>query len=170
MPDKVFNVLFICTTNCSRSILAEAILNREGEGRFRGYSAGSFPTGAVNPETLNVLTRLGFDAADLRSKSWDEFGAHDAPHMDFVFTLCDDAADETCPVWPGHPVSAHWGIEDPVSCEEEGRDHAVCQALRFLENRISLFTSLPFEKLDKIALRDEVKGIGRVEGASAAAA
>jgi arsenate reductase len=170
MADKVFNVLFICTTNCSRSILAEAILNREGDGRFRGYSAGSFPAGAVNPDTHNVLTRLGFDVAELRSKSWDEFGAPNAPHMDFVFTLCDDAADEPCPTWPGHPVSAHWGIEDPVSCEDETRDHAVCQALRFLENRISLFTSLPFEKLDKIALHGEVKSIGRVEGASVAAA
>ena len=170
MPDKVFNVLFICTTNCSRSILAEAILNREGEGRFRAYSAGSFPTGAVDSGTLKVLTRLGFDVTGLRSKSWNEFATPDTPHLDFVITLCDDAADEVCPAWPGHPISAHWGIEDPVACEEEGRDHALCQALLFLENRIRLFASLPMEKLDRIALHDEVKSIGRIEGASTAAA
>lgn len=169
MADKVFNVLFICTTNCSRSILAEAILNREGEGRFRAYSAGSLPTGAVNPATLEVLKRLEFDITHLRCKSWEEFAGPDAPVMDFIFTVCDDAAGEVCPAWPGHPITAHWGIEDPVlvNGDEAERDHAVRQALRFLENRIQLFVSLPFDKLDHIALHAEVKGIGQAEGASA---
>lgn len=172
MADKVFNVLFICTTNCSRSILAEAILNREGEGRFHAFSAGSLPKGEVNPETLKVLKRLGFETSHLRCKSWDEFAGPDAPVMDFIFTVCDDAAGEVCPAWPGHPVTAHWGIEDPVLVDgdEADRDHAVCQALRFLENRIQLFTSLPLEKLDRIALHAEMKEIGQAEGASASLA
>lgn len=172
MADKVFNVLFICTTNCSRSILAEAILNREGEGRFQGFSAGSLPKGDVNPDTLKVLKRLGFDTTDLRCKNWEEFAAPGAPVMDFIFTVCDDAAGEVCPTWPGHPVTAHWGIEDPVLAEgdDDARDHAICQSLRFLENRIQLFTSLPFEKLDHIALHAEVKEIGQAEGATASAA
>ena len=170
MPEKVLNVLFICSTNCSRSIIAEAVLNREGDGRFRGYSAGSLPSGTVHNDTLGVLKRLGFDTTALRCKSWEEFATPDAPHMDFIFTLCDDAAGESCPVWPGHPVSAHWGIEDPVSIDDDARDHAICQALHFLENRISLFTSLPFEQLDKIALHEEVANIGRIAGASTAPA
>ena len=171
MPDKVFNVLFLCAGNSARSVMAEAILNREGEGRFRGFSAGSNPSGEIAAGCLDVLSRLGFDTSGLRAKSWEEFAAPDAPMMDFIFTVCDDAAGETCPVWPGHPVTAHWGIEDPCIAEgsDAERDHAFCQALRFLENRISLFTSLPIEKLDAIALKSRVAEIGRIEGASPAA-
>lgn len=172
MSDKIFNVLFICTTNCSRSIMAEAILNREGEGRFRGYSAGSLPRGDLNPDTVKLLKKLGFETEDLRCKNWDEFAGPDAPEMDFIFTVCDDAAGEVCPAWPGHPVSVHWGIEDPVlvAGDDAEREHAVRQALRFLENRIQLFVSLPFEQLDRIALHHEVKQIGKGQGATASAA
>ncbi|HWI85304.1 MAG TPA: arsenate reductase ArsC [Sphingomonas sp.] len=171
MPDKVYNVLFLCAGNAARSVFAEAILNREGEGRFRGYSAGSSADEAIAPGALNVLARLGFETANLRPKSWDEFSTPDAPTMDFVFTVCDDTAEEACPVWPGHPVTAHWGIEDPCACvgDEDERDHAFCQALRFLENRISLFTSLPIDKLDAISLKAKVGAIGQIEGASSGA-
>jgi arsenate reductase len=168
MPDKVYNVLFLCAGNAARSVFAEAILNREGEGRFQGYSAGSSANSEIAPDALRVLSRLGFETANLRPKSWDEFSAPDAPVMDFVFTVCDETAGEVCPVWPGHPVTAHWGIEDPCACagDDGERDHVFCQALRFLENRISLFTSLPIDKLDAIALRAKVGEIGQIEGAS----
>lgn len=170
MSDKVYNVLFLCAGNSARSIFAEAILNREGEGRFRGFSAGSDPAAEIAPEALEILARLGFETAGLRAKGWEEFSGPDAPVMDFVITVCDDAAGEECPIWPGHPVTAHWGIEDP--CVAQGdhaeRDHAFCQALRYLENRISLFTSLPIESLDRLSLKAKVAEIGRTEGASSA--
>ncbi len=140
MTDRVFNVLFLCTGNSARSILAESALNKLGEGRFRGYSAGSFPKGAVNPDALRLLERIGYPTEGLHSKSWEEFSVPDAPVMDFVFTVCDDAAGETCPVWPGHPMTAHWGIEDPSHVEGNDieRERAFVTALRYLENRIKL--------------------------------
>jgi arsenate reductase len=169
MPDNVYNVLFLCANNSARSILAEAILNRDGEGRFRAYSAGCTPNRQVEQDAVALLQRLGFDTARLRSKSWDEFAAADAPAMDFVFTVCDDAAGEVCPVWTGHPVTAHWGIEDPclVKGDAAERAHAFEQALHYLENRISLFINLPIEKLDAISLKAHVTEIGQIEGASA---
>lgn len=168
MAERVYNVLFLCTGNSARSILAEAILTRKGEGKFRAFSAGSHPKGAVNPDAIALLDRLDFDTSNLRSKSWDEFAAPGAPVMDFVFTVCDDAAGEVCPVWPGQPVTAHWGIEDPsnVQGNDIERERAFSLALRYLENRISLFASLPIEKLDAIALKAKVREIGQSEGAS----
>ena len=168
MTDRVFNVLFLCTGNSARSILAESALNKLGEGRFRGYSAGSFPKGAVNPDALRLLERIGCPTEVLHSKSWEEFSVPDAPVMDFVFTVCDDAAGETCPVWPGHPMTAHWGIEDPSHVEGNDieRERAFVTALRYLENRIKLFMALPFDQLDAMALRAHVREIGQGEGAS----
>ncbi|ATE65169.1 MULTISPECIES: arsenate reductase ArsC [Sphingomonadaceae] len=168
MTDRVFNVLFLCTGNSARSILAESALNKLGEGRFRGYSAGSFPKGAVNPDALRLLERIGYPTEGLHSKSWEEFSVPDAPVMDFVFTVCDDAAGETCPVWPGHPMTAHWGIEDPSHVEGNDieRERAFVTALRYLENRIKLFMALPFDQLDVMALRAHVREIGQGEGAS----
>ena len=168
MTDRVFNVLFLCTGNSARSILAESALNKLGEGRFRGYSAGSFPKGAVNPDALRLLERIGYPTEGLHSKSWEEFSVPDAPVMDFVFTVCDDAAGETCPVWPRHPMTAHWGIEDPSHVEGNDieRERAFVTALRYLENRIKLFMALPFDQLDVMALRAHVREIGQGEGAS----
>ncbi|MCM8732429.1 arsenate reductase ArsC [Hephaestia sp. GCM10023244] len=168
MTDRVFNILFLCTGNSARSILAESAMNKLGEGRFRGYSAGSFPKGAVNPDALQLLTRIGYPTEDLRSKSWEEFSKPDAPTMDFVFTVCDDAAGETCPIWPGHPMTAHWGIEDPSHVEGNDieRERAFVTALHYLENRIKLFLALPFDQLDPMALRAHVREIGQTEGAS----
>lgn len=169
MTDKVYNVLFLCTGNSARSILGEAIMNKLGEGRFRAYSAGSQPKGEVHPMALSVLSSLGFDTAGMRSKSWDEFAAPDAPKFDFIFTVCDNAAGETCPVWIGHPLTAHWGIEDPAAVEGEGQREAFMQALRFLQNRIALFLALPLTSLDDMATRRHLKEIGKGEGASAKA-
>lgn len=168
MTDRVFNILFLCTGNSARSILAESAMNKLGEGRFRGYSAGSFPKGAVNPDALRLLTRIGYPTEGLRSKSWEEFSKPGAPAMDFVFTVCDDAAGETCPVWPGHPMTAHWGIEDPSHVEGNDieRERAFVTALRYLENRIKLFMALPFNQLDAMALKAHVREIGQTEGAS----
>ncbi|PAL20648.1 arsenate reductase ArsC [Sphingopyxis sp. GW247-27LB] len=168
MTDRVFNILFLCTGNSARSILAESAMNKLGEGRFRGYSAGSFPKGAVNPDVLQFLTRIGYPTEGLRSKSWEEFSKPDAPAMDFVFTVCDDAAGETCPIWPGHPMTAHWGIEDPSHVEGNDieRERAFVTALRYLENRIKLFLALPFNQLDAMALKAHVREIGQTEGAS----
>ena len=162
--DKTYNVLFLCTGNSARSILAEAILNQIGKGRFRAYSAGSHPAGKVNPYVLDMLAAQNLPVADLRSKSWDEFALPGAPALDFVFTVCDNAAGEVCPVWPGQPVSAHWGIEDPVAVEgdDAARRHAVHTALQLLNRRISVFINLPFAKLDKMALKQEVDSIGRL--------
>jgi len=168
MTDRAYNVLFLCTGNSARSILAEALLTRHREGRFRAFSAGSHPKGQVNADAIRLLDRLAFDTSHLRSKSWDEFAVEGAPVMDFVFTVCDDAAGEVCPVWPGQPISAHWGIEDPSHVEGNDieRERAFVQALRYLENRISIFTSLPIDKLDGITLTSRVREIGQAEGAS----
>ena len=167
--DRVFNVLFLCTGNSARSILAESALNKLGEGRFRGFSAGSFPKGAVNPVALRLLERIDYPTVGLRSKSWEEFSRPDAPVMDFVFTVCDDAAGEICPVWPGHPMIAHWGIEDPshVDGTEIERERAFVTALRYLENRIRLFISLPIDKLEATALTAKLREIGHAEGSTA---
>jgi arsenate reductase len=163
MDERVLNVPFLCTGNSARSIMAEGLLNFEGKGRFRAWSAGSFPKGAVNPLARLALEQAGIPAADSRSKSWDEFAAPGAPQMDFVFTVCDDAAGEVCPVWPGHPVTAHWGMPDPAAIE--GSDAEKAQAfrgtLRMLSNRIRVFVALPFEKLDRLALKHRVDDIGR---------
>ena len=157
------NVLFLCTGNSARSILAEAILNVEAKGRFKAYSAGSYPKGVVNPFALKLLRSLSLPVADLRSKSWDEFAGPDAPAMDFVFTVCDQAAGEMCPIWPGQPVTAHWGMPDPAATE--GSDAVKMQAfretLRMLSNRIRIFTALPFEKLDRLKLKSRLDEIGQ---------
>jgi arsenate reductase len=169
MSDKVYNVLFLCTGNSARSILAEAILNKDGAGRFRAFSAGSFPKGAVHPMALQVLSSLGFSTEGLRSKSWDEFAGADAPSIDFIFTVCDNAAGETCPIWPGHPMTAHWGIEDPAAVEGEGQRDAFVTALRYLRNRIDLFLELPIAALDAMTLKARLRDIGATEGSTARA-
>jgi arsenate reductase len=168
MSDRIFNVLFLCTGNSARSILAESVLNKHGGGRFRAFSAGSYPKGAVNPDALALLKDCDYPIEGARSKSWDEFSGTDAPVMDFVFTVCDDAAGEVCPIWPGHPVTAHWGIEDPshVQGSDMERRRAFVTALRYLENRITLFTALPIDKLETSALTAKVREIGQAEGAS----
>ena len=170
MSDRVYNVLFLCTGNSARSILAEGILNKEGGGRFRAYSAGSQPKGAVNPLALKVLESFGISTEGFRSKPWDEFAQPGAPVMDFVFTVCDSAAGETCPVWPGQPITAHWGIEDPASVEgpEIQREAAFVTAYRYLKNRISIFTALPLATLGQAALGSRLREIGQAEGASTA--
>jgi len=168
MPDRVYNVLFLCTGNSARSILGEALLNHVGEGRFRAFSAGSTPKGQVHPLTLDVLRRVGISTEGLRSKPWDEFATPDAPRMDFVFTVCDNAAGEVCPIWPGQPMTAHWGIEDPAAVEgpEFQRRAAFELALRYLRNRISAFINLPLASIDHLALASKIRGIGNLEGAS----
>ena len=164
MSDRVFNVLFLCTGNSARSILAEAILKDLGKGRFRAFSAGSHPAGKVNPLALELLQRQHLDTGGLRSKNWDEFAAAGAPQLDFVFTVCDNAAGEVCPVWPGKPVSAHWGIADPAAAtgSDEERRKAFAAAFQLLHRRISLFASLPLAKLDALAIKREVDQIGRL--------
>lgn len=166
MTDQPYNVLFLCTGNSARSILGEALLNRLGEGRFRAYSAGSFPKGDVHPVALELLAELGFDTSELRSKSWDEFSRPNAPKLDFIFTVCDNAAGETCPIWPSNPMNAHWGIEDPAAVEGPGQREAFERALHYLSNRISLFLALPHESIDEMAMERKLKEIGRLEGAS----
>jgi arsenate reductase len=168
MTDRVFNVLFLCTGNSGRSILAEAILRKVGADRFNAYSAGSRPKGIVNPFALKELESLGYSTEGLRSKSWDEFSGPNAPVMDFVFTLCDNAARETCPVWPGQPITAHWGIEDPAAVEgtDIQRRAAFVLAARYIKNRISAFTSLPIKSLDKMSLNAKLREIGALEGAT----
>lgn len=163
MPDRVYNVLFLCTGNSARSVLAEAILNRAGKGRFRAFSAGSQPKTQVNPHTLNLLLHLGYDTSELRSKSWNEFAVAGAPPLDFVFTVCDNAAGETCPFWPGQPMTAHWGIPDPAAAEgTEAEKHlAFAEAFRMLNNRISIFVSLPMRMIDKLSLQKRLDEIGR---------
>lgn len=158
-----WNVLFLCTANSARSILAEAILNQMGEGRFRAFSAGSHPRGAVNPVALGVLRSLGHPVEDLRSKSWDEFAQPNAPKLDFVFTVCDNAAGEVCPIWPGQPMTAHWGIPDPAAVEgSDAEIHAAFfDACRQLRNRISLFTALPIASIDRLSLRHRLEKIGK---------
>src|SRR6476646_1553295 len=154
MAERPHNVLFLCTGNSARSIIAESILNREGRGRFRAFSAGSHPKGAINPHTLRLLQRLNHDTSGLRPKSWREFAQPGAPEFDFVFTVCDDAAGEACPVWPGQPMTAHWGIEDPaqVTGTDIEKEKAFVQAFKYMKNRISVFLNLPVAKLDRLAL------------------
>ena len=166
MSDKVYNVLFLCTGNSARSILGEAVMNKLGNGRFKAWSAGSFPKGEVHPMALSVLNGMGFDITGMSSKSWDEFSEPGAPKFDFIFTVCDNAAGEACPVWIGHPMTAHWGIEDPAAIEGEGQREAFMQALRYLTNRISLFLTLPIESIDAMAMKQKLAEIGRSEGAS----
>ena len=160
--EKVYNVLFLCTGNSARSIMAECILNRLGQGRFKAYSAGSMPKGQVNPETIRILKQENFSTADLRSKSWEEFAAEGAPEMDFVFTVCDQAAKEVCPVWPGQPMSAHWGVPDPALVEGSDTDKhlAFAESMRYLRNRISIFVSLPMRSLDRLTLQKRLDAIG----------
>jgi protein-tyrosine-phosphatase len=165
MSKSSYNVLFICTGNSARSIMAESILNQQGAGRFRAYSAGSHPAGEVNRHAIELLERNRFKTEGLRSKNWSEFAALDAPHMDFVLTVCDKAAGEVCPVWPGQPMSAHWGVEDPASVrgsDEEVR-RAFSDTFMVLSRRIALLTVLPIEKLDKLALNKELADIGRIK-------
>ncbi|MBX3455160.1 arsenate reductase ArsC [Ferrovibrio sp.] len=160
---KPFNILFLCTGNSARSILAEALMNAENPARFRGYSAGSFPKGEVHPLALDLLRREGLPLDGLRSKSWEEFSAPGAPQMDFIFTVCDNAANEPCPIWPGHPMTAHWGLPDPaaVEGEETMRRLAFAETLRALRNRIRIFASLPLQSLDAMSLRNRLAEIGR---------
>ena len=163
MSDKVYNVLFLCTGNSARSVMAEVLLNRAGQAHFRAFSAGSQPKGKVHPYTLDLLRKLHFDVSGLRSKSWLEFAQADAPKLDFVFTVCDDAAGETCPVWPGQPMTAHWGVPDPAAAtgtEAEIR-FAFADTLRMLTNRINIFVSLPLAKLDRLALGKRLDEIGK---------
>ncbi|MFZ5700767.1 MAG: arsenate reductase ArsC [Pseudomonadota bacterium] len=166
MPDKIYNVLFLCTGNSARSIIAESLMNHDGAGRFRAWSAGSFPKGTVHPMALEILSGLGFATEGLRSKGWEEFVGPDAPAIDFIITVCDNAAGESCPVWPGHPMTAHWGIEDPAAVEGEGQREAFMQALRFLRRRIELFLALPHDSLDQMAMARKLREIGRSEGAT----
>ena len=156
------NVLFLCTGNSARSILAEALLRRLGRGKFRAFSAGSFPKGQVNPYALRIVEQMGFDAEDFRSKSWDEFAKPGAPPLDFVFTVCDRAANEVCPIWPGQPMSAHWGIADPAAASGSETEIALAfaEATRQLRNRIGLFVELPMEKLEKSKLQRRLSEIG----------
>jgi len=169
MADKIYNVLFLCTGNSARSILAEAVMNKIGAGRFRAWSAGSQPKGEVHPMALSVLNGMGYDTAGMYSKSWSEFSKPGSPEFDFIFTVCDSAAGETCPVWIGHPMTAHWGVEDPAAVEGEGQHQAFLQALRYLTSRISLFLTLPIASIDKLAMQQKLKEIGEGEGASSGA-
>ncbi len=166
-PERPYNVLFLCTGNSARSILAEALLGKIGKGKFKAYSAGSQPKGAVHPQALALLRRLGFDADHLRSKSWEEFARAGAPELDFVFTVCDNAANEVCPVWPGQPVTAHWGIPDPAAVEGENKkiQEAFRTALSVLQRRIELFANLPVASLDRMALKKRLDEIGAAEQA-----
>lgn len=166
MTEKTYNVLFLCTGNSARSILAEAILNKEGDGRFKAYSAGSQPKGEVNPHALKELAALGYPSTGFSSKSWDVFAEPGAPQMDFIFTVCDSAAGEACPVWIGHPMTAHWGVEDPtaVTGSEVEIQRAFAQGARFLKNRITAFLSLPLASIDRLALETRLRQIGTMEG------
>jgi protein-tyrosine-phosphatase len=163
MAERVYNVLFLCTGNSARSILAESILNREGQGRFKAFSAGSQPKGEVHPFATSLLQKMNHPVDGLRSKNWDEFAVDGAPVMDFVFTVCDNAANEVCPVWPGQPMSAHWGLPDPAAVEgsEAERHLAFADTYRLLANRIGIFTSLPMKSLDRLSLQKRLSEIGR---------
>jgi arsenate reductase len=171
MAERIYNVLFLCTGNSARSIIAEAILNREGRGRFKAFSAGSQPRGKINPRTLDLLRKFNYDVATLRSKSWAEFAVAGAPELDFVFTVCDNAAGESCPLWPGQPVTAHWGIPDPAAALGSEAEIALAfkDAYRMLSRRIDLLLALPIEKLDRLVLTTRLKEIGRGEGATSLA-
>ena len=166
--DKTYNALFICTGNSARSILAEGILNELGQGRFRAYSAGSHPKGEVHPLALATLERLHMPTAGYRSKNWDEFAVPGAPELDFIFTVCDNAAGEVCPHWPGQPMTAHWGIEDPAEVEgsDLDKERAFVQAFRYLRNRIGAFTAIPVGRLDRLKLASRLTEIGEMDGAT----
>jgi len=163
MSDKTYNILFLCTGNSARSIMAEVLMNRLSNGRFRAFSAGSRPAGEVNPFALELLQRRGFATSNLRSKSWDEYSRPDAPSMDFVITVCDKAAGEVCPVWPGQPMTAHWGFEDPAAAQgsDDQRRHIFLKVFSEIARRIELMLALPMEKLDRLALEHRVRDIGR---------
>jgi len=169
MTDRPFNVLFLCTGNSARSIMAEAILNKIGAGKFRAYSAGSQPKGQVNPHTVQLLQVLGYSTSGLRSKSWAEFAKPGAPPLDFVFTVCDNAAGEACPVWPGQPMTAHWGVPDPAEAKGSAAEIAFAfkDAYRMLHYRIGIFAALPIGRLDKLSLQSKLREIGRVTDAIA---
>jgi protein-tyrosine-phosphatase len=166
--EQSFNVLFLCTGNSARSIIAEAILNKVGAGKFRAYSAGSQPKGRVHPETLKLLQGLGYETSGCRSKSWSEFANPGAPVLDFVFTVCDNAVGEVCPVWPGQPMTAHWGIPDPAEAKGNPAEVALAfkDAYRMLHQRIGVFTALPLRSLDQLSLQTKLRDIGRMEGAT----
>jgi arsenate reductase len=168
MADRIYNVLFLCTGNSARSILAESILTKDGAGRFRAFSAGSHPKGSVNPFALKVLESFDYPTEGLRSKGYEEFATADAPVMDFVFTVCDNAAGEACPVWPGQPMTAHWGIGDPAAAEgtDIQKQAAFVTAFRYLRNRISAFVALPVASIDKASLKTRLTRIGESEGAT----
>jgi len=161
MTDASYNVLFLCTGNSARSILAEAILNREGRGKFKAHSAGSRPKGKVHPMALETLDEMGFLTEGYRSKSWDEFAVEGAPPLNFVFTVCDGAAGELCPIWPGQPMTAHWGIEDPAAVEGDGQRRAFRNAFYALQRRIGLFLALPLDSIDELSLQTKLREIGR---------
>jgi len=164
VPDRIYNVLFLCTGNSARSVIAEAILNKVGAGRFRAFSAGSQPKGRVNPNTLTLLRGLGYDVSGFRSKSWEEFARPGAPPLDFIFTVCDNAAGEACPVWPGHPMTAHWGIPDPAEATGSEAEVALAfkDAYRMLERRIGIFIALPIAALNTLTLQGRLREIGRL--------
>lgn len=166
--DRPYTVLFLCTGNSARSILAEAVLNRVGAGRFIGFSAGSMPTGRVNPHAIALLKQLHYETGGLRSKSWDEFAEPGAPPLDFVFTVCDNAAAEACPIWPGQPMTAHWGVPDPAAATGSEAEIALAfaEAYRQLNNRISLFANLPIASLDQMSLLTRLQDIGRTRDVS----
>jgi arsenate reductase (thioredoxin) len=171
MADRPYNVLFLCTGNSARSIIGEAILNKLGAGNFRAYSAGSQPKGQINPNTNQLLQSLGYDTSAYRSKSWDEFAKAGDPKFDFVFTVCDSAATEACPVWPGQPMTAHWGIADPAEATGTPAEVALAfkEAYRLLNQRIGIFTALPLRSLDKLSLQSKLRDIGDMEGSTAKA-
>ncbi|NSY19799.1 arsenate reductase ArsC [Neorhizobium sp. AL 9.2.2] len=168
MTDKTFNVLFLCTGNYARSILAESVLRKIGAGKFNAYSAGSQPKGNVNPMALDVLVGHKFPTEGLRSKSWDEFAGAEAPQLDFIFTVCDNAAGESCPVWPGKPMTAHWGIEDPAAVEGTDAEKRIAftTALRYMKLRIAAFAALPLQSLERISLTAKLQEIGQLEGST----
>ncbi len=170
MSGEIYNVLFLCTGNSARSVIGEAILNKIGAGKFRAYSAGSQPKGQIHPETIKLLESLGYDTSGFRSKSWAEFARPSAPLFDFVFTVCDSAAAESCPVWPGQPMTAHWGIPDPAEATGTPAEIAMAfkEAYRLLNQRIAIFVALPIRSLDEMALRNKLKDIGGMEGATKA--
>jgi protein-tyrosine-phosphatase len=172
VADQPFNVLFLCTGNSARSIMAEAVLNKLGARKIRAYSAGSHPKGQVHPETLRLLQSLGYDTSGFRSKSWDEFTAPGAADFDFVFTVCDNAADEACPLWPGQPMTAHWGVPDPSEAKGTPAEVALAfiDAYRMLHQRIGIFTALPLRSLDQLTLQSKLREIGRMKSATAKAA
>ncbi|MDE2384583.1 MAG: arsenate reductase ArsC [Alphaproteobacteria bacterium] len=166
MDHRPFNVLFLCTGNTARSVLAEGILRKDGAGRFNSYSAGSQPKGVVNPFALQTLKEFGYPTDGYSSKSWDVYAKPGAPQMDFIFTVCDNAAGETCPIWPGHPMTAHWGVEDPAAVEgsDIDKERAFTMAFKQLRNRVGIFINLPFGKLDAMALKQQLVAIGKAQG------